>query len=154
VLGEPHRLQTAAGPITVRLPDGAHLEDAGGLSYWTPDARLGQFTVAPAAGEDPLGADRGGELTVEADDTSRRGGLDVRHLRYRVRHTLPREVVRTPEGRRHEGGTEVEHVGEVLRIGDGEAAVRVAYAVRADAPAAVREQLAAVLDGVRIGDEA
>jgi hypothetical protein len=151
----PHCLQTAAGPLGVWLPEGERLEDAGGIAYWTPDARLGQFIVAPAEGDDPLAADReGGQVTVEADETTRRGGRDVRHLRYRVRRRVPREVVLSAEGRRHEGGEEVEHVGEVLQIEGGEQPVRARYAVRADAPDDVRAQFAQVLERLRIGDEA
>ena len=59
-----------------------------------------------------------------------------------------------PAGRRHEGGEEVEHIGDVLLIGEGAQTVRAGYAVRADAPAQAREQLAEVLDRLRIGSEA
>jgi hypothetical protein len=152
------RLETAAGPIEVWLPPGATLEDADGVAYWSPDPRLGRFTVRLAAGEDGdalLAAERaGGELEVEADERTDRGGRPVRRLRYRVRRRAPREVVLTPAGRRHEGGEEVEHLGDVLLIGGGEQTVRAGYAVRADAPDELRARFAEMLDRLRIGNEA
>jgi hypothetical protein len=153
-----HRLETAAGPIEVWLPPGAALEEVDGVAYWSPDARLGRFVVAPAAGEDGdglLASERaGGDLDVEADERTERGALPVHRLRYRVRRRTPREVVLTPAGRRHEGGEEVEHLGEVLLIGEGPQTVRAGYAVRTDAPDEVRARFAEVLDRLRIGSEA
>ena len=114
--------------------------------------------IAPAPGEDGdglLAAEaEGGALEVEADERSERGGLPVRRLRYRVRAETPREVVLGPAGRRHEGGEEVEHVGDVLLIGAGAETVRAGYTVRSDAPGDVRARLAEVLDRLRIGTEA
>jgi hypothetical protein len=153
-----HRLETAAGPIDVWLPSGASLEDVDGVAYWSPDPRLGRFVVTPAAGEDGealLATERaGGELDVEADERTERGGQPVHRLRYRVRHRVPREVVLTPAGRRHEGGEEVEHLGEVLLIGAGPQTVRAGYSVRADAPDELRARFAEVLDRLRVGSEA
>jgi hypothetical protein len=152
-----HRLETAAGPIEVWLPGDAELEDVDGLAYWSPDPRLGRFTVAPAAGQDGdalLATERaGGEVAVEADERTERGGRPVHRLRYRVRREVPREVVLTPAGRRHEGGEQVEHLGDVLLIGEGAATVRAGYAVRTDAPDELRARFAEVLDRLRIGTE-
>ena len=153
-----HRLETAAGPIEVWIPPGGALRDLDGVAYWSPDPRLGRFTVAPAAGEDGdalLATEReGGELDVEADERGERGGLPVRRLRYRLRRETPREVVMGPAGRRHEGGEQVEHLGDVLLIGEGAHTVRAGYAVRGDAPDDIRAGFAEVLDRLRIGSEA
>jgi hypothetical protein len=147
------RLETAAGPIEVWLPSGAELQDVDGVAYWSPDPRLGRFTVAPGADGDALLASEreGAELAVEADERGERGGRPVRRLRYRARRRAPREVVLTPAGRRHEGGEEVEHLADFLLIGD---AVRAGYSVRADAPEDLRAAFAEVLDRLRIGSEA
>jgi hypothetical protein len=153
-----HPLQTAAGPLEVWIPPGEALQDLDGVSYWSPDPRQGRFMIAPAPGEDGdalLASERaGGALEVEADERSERGGLPVRRLRYRVRRELPREVVLGPAGRRHEGGEEVEHLGDVLLIGEGPQTVRAGYAVRGDAPGELRARFAEVLDRLRIGSEA
>lgn len=153
-----HRLETAAGPIEVWIPPGEALQDLHGVAYWSPDPNLGRFTVAPAAGEDGdalLATERaGGELDVEADERTERGGLPVRRLRYRLRRETPREVVMGPAGRRHEGGEQVEHLGDVLLIGEGAQTVRAGYAVRGDAPEEIRARFAEVLDRLRIGSEA
>jgi hypothetical protein len=147
------RLETAAGPIEVWLPSGAALQDLDGVAYWSPDPRLGRFTVAPGAdGDALLAAERAeAELEVESDERGERGGRPVRHLRYRVRRHAPREVVLTPGGRRHEGGEEVEHLADFLLIGD---AVRAGYSVRVDAPEELRARFAEVLERLRIGSEA
>jgi hypothetical protein len=153
-----HRLETVAGPIDVWLPPGAALEDVDGVAYWSPDPRLGRFTVAPAAGEDGdalLATERaGGKVEVEADERTEHGGRPVHRLRYRVRRDAPREVVLTPAGRRHEGGEQAEYLGDVLLIGEGPQTVRAGYAVRADAPDELRARFAEVLDRLRIGSEA
>jgi len=153
-----HRLETAAGPIEVWLPPDAALQDVDGIAYWSPDPRLGRFTVAPAAGQDGealLATERaGGEVEVEADERTERGGRPVRRLRYRVRRHTAREVVLGPSGRRHEGDEDVEDLGDVLLIGEGSQTVRAGYAVRADAPDEMRANLAAVLERLRIGSEA
>jgi hypothetical protein len=152
------RLQTAAGPIEVWIPPGEPLWDLDGVAYWSPDPRLGRFMIAPAPGEDGdglLATERaGGAVDVEADVRIERGGLPVRRLRYRVRGELPREVVLGPAGRRHEGGEEVEHLGDVLLIGEGLHTVRAGYSVRGDAPDELRARFAEVLDRLRIGSEA
>jgi hypothetical protein len=152
-----HRVQTAAGPVDVWLPAGESLDDVDGIAYWSPDPRLGRFTVI--SDEDPdgdalLATERAhGEVELESDERSRRGGLDVRRVRYRVRRTEPRAVVRTEQGRGDVGGAPAEHVADVLLIGAGDHAARAGYSVRADAPAELREQFAEVLDRVRVGGE-
>jgi hypothetical protein len=153
-----HRLETAAGPIEVWLPPGAALQELDGIAYWSPDPRLGRFAVAPAPGQDGdalVATERAsGEVDVEADERTARGGRPVRRLRYRVRRHTPREVVLGPAGRRHEGDEDVEDICDVLLIGQGAETVRAGYAVRADAPGDMRADLAEVLERLRIGSEA
>jgi hypothetical protein len=152
-----HRVQTAAGPIGVWLPSGESLDDVNGIAYWSPDPRLGRFTVI--SDEDPdgdalLATERAhGEVSLESDERSRRGGVDVRRVRYRVSRSEPRDVVRIGGEERHVGGALAEHISDVLLIGDGAAGARAGYSVRADAPDALRAQFAEVLDRVRVGDE-
>jgi hypothetical protein len=153
-----HRVQTAAGPVDVWLPSGESLDDVNGISYWSPDPRLGRFTVI--SDEDPdadglLATERAhGEVELESDERSERGGLAVRRVRYRVRRDEPRDVVLVGGERRHAGGAPAEHISDVLLIGDGTAGARAGYSVRADAPAELRAQFAEVLDRLRVGDEA
>jgi len=152
-----HRVQTAAGPVDVWLPPGESLDDVNGIAYWSQDPRLGRFTVI--SDEDPdadalLATERAnGEVELESDERSERGGLDVRRVRYRVRRTEPREVLLGERGERHVGGTPAEHVSDVLLIGAGEAGARAGYSVRADAPPELRARFAEVLDRVRVGGE-
>jgi hypothetical protein len=152
-----HRVQTAAGPLGVWLPAGESLDNVNGIAYWSPDPRLGRFTVI--SDEDPdadglLATERAhGEVELESDERSRRGGLDVRRVRYRVRRTEPRDLVLIDGEQRHVGGALAEHISDVLLIGDGAAGARAGYSVRADAPEALRAQFAEVLDRVRVGDE-
>jgi hypothetical protein len=152
-----HRVQTAAGPVGVWLPAGEALEDVDGIAYWSPDPRLGRFTVI--SDDDPdgdalLATERAhGEVELEADERSRRGGLAVRRLRYRVRRTEPRDVVLVGGEQRDVGGAPAEHISDVLLIGDSGAGARAGYSVRADAPEDLRVQFVAVLDSVRVGGE-
>jgi hypothetical protein len=152
-----HRVQTAAGPVDVWLPSGETLDDVGGIAYWSPDPRQGRFTVADddeADGDALLETERAhGDVEVEADERSSRGGVDVRRVRYRVRRSEPREVVLTEQGAQHVGGTPAEHVADVLLIGAGTAGARAGYSVRADAPPELRAQFAEILDRVRVGGE-
>jgi hypothetical protein len=94
-----------------------------------------------------------GEVALESDERSRRGGVDVRRVRYRVSRTEPRDAVLIGGEERHVGGALAEHISDVLLIGDGAAGARAGYSVRADAPEALRAQFAEVLDRVRVGDE-
>jgi hypothetical protein len=118
---------------------------------------LGRFTVADddePDGDALLATERAhGDVEVESDQRSSRGGADVRRLRYRVRREEPRDVVRTEHGEQHVGGTPAEHVADVLLIGAGEHGARAGYSVRADAPAELRARFAEILDRVRIGGE-
>jgi hypothetical protein len=151
-----HRVQTAAGPVDVWLPPGEALDDVNGMAYWSPDPRLGRFTVADDAddGEALLELERAhGDVEVEADERTSRGGADVRRLRYRVRRDEPREVVVTPQGTQHTGGVPAEHVSDVLLIGSGGHTARAGYSVRADAPPELRAKFAEILDRIRIGGE-
>lgn len=152
-----HRIQTAAGPVGVWLPSGESLQDVDGIAYWSPDPRLGRFTVI--SDDDPdadalLAAERAhGEVELEATERSQRGGLDVRRLRYRVRRTEPRDVLLVGGEQRHVGGAPAEHISDVLLIGDRGAGARAGYSVRADAPEELRAEFAEVLDRVRVGAE-
>jgi hypothetical protein len=152
-------VQAAAGPIRVWLPAGARLEDVGGVEYWSPDAHQGRFTVASTDGEDGerlLAAERaaGGEVIVELDEKVQRGGVDVRRLRYRVRHREPREVLVGEDGEtRHTGGTPAEHLSDVLVLRDGDRVVRAGYSVRTDADPELRATFAEILDRVDVGSE-
>ena len=92
-------------------------------------------------------------MEVESDERSSRGGVDVRRVRYRVRRSEPREVVRTERRAAHVGGAPAEHVADVLLIGAGAAGARAGYSVRADAPPELRAQFAEILDRVRVGGE-
>jgi hypothetical protein len=153
-----HRVQTAAGPVDVWLPSGETLDDVHGIAYWSPDPRLGRFTIVSdedGDGDALLATERAhGEVAVESDERSQRGGASVRRIRYRVRRDEPRDVIRSGDERRHAGGERAEHLADVLLIGAGDQTVRAGYSVRADAPAELRERFAEVLDRVRIGSEA
>ena len=140
------------------LPGDAVLEEAGAVAYWSPDPALGRFTVAPTpgAGADALlAAERErGAVAVEADERRERGGVPARRLRYRIRLRREREVVLTGGREEHRGGSDEEHVADVVVIGEGDGIVRAGYAVRADAPPDLAAAFAAALDSLRIGTEA
>jgi hypothetical protein len=152
-------VQAAAGAVRVWLPAGERLRDVGGMDYWSPDPHQGRFTVASGEvgdGERLLAAERaaGGNVTVELDEHDERGGLDVRHLRYRVYRQEPRVVVRGEDGeRQHVGDVPVEHLSDVLLLHDGASVVRAGYTVRTDADPTLRAILAEVLDRVEVGSE-
>jgi hypothetical protein len=151
-----HRVQTAAGPLDVWLPPGETLADVDGIAYWSPDPRLGRFTVTEADddGDALLATERAhGEVELEADERSTHGGADVRRLRYRVRRDSPREVAATEWGRTHLGAEAVEHLSDVLLIAAGGHVARAGYSVRADAPPELRAQFAEVLDRVHVGGD-
>jgi hypothetical protein len=151
-MDDPWRaVQAGAGAVRVWLPAGAQLEEVGGLEYWSPDPRQGRFTVA-SDGEDVLGAERaaGGEVTVELDERSARGGVDVRRLRYRVRVQEPRDAL---EGQRYVGGVTAEHISDMLLLRRGDSVIRAGYTVRADADPELRKTFAEVLDRLRVGSE-
>jgi|tagenome__1003787_1003787.scaffolds.fasta_scaffold20733215_2 hypothetical protein len=153
---ERHRVETAAGPLDIWLPPGETLTDVDGIAYWSPDPRQGRFTVtdADADGDELLATERAhGDVEVQADERSSRGGADVRRLRYRVRRESPREVVATEQGRMHLGGEAVDHLSDVLLVASGGHVARAGYSVRADAPAELRATFAEVLDRVHVGDE-
>jgi hypothetical protein len=152
-----HRVQTAAGPLDVWLPPGETLADVDGIAYWSPDPRLGRFTVTEADddGDALLATERAhGEVELEADERSQRGGADVRRLRYRVRRDTPPEVVATEQDRMHLGGEAVDHLSDVLLVAAGGHVARAGYSVRADAPPELRAQFAEVLDRVQVMGEA
>jgi hypothetical protein len=152
-----HRVETAAGPVDVWLPSGETLDDVHGIAYWSPDPRLGRFTIVSdedGDGDALLATERAhGEVAVESDERSERGGTPVRRIRYRVRRTEPRDVLVEAGQTRYTGGTEAEHLSDVMLIDAGAQTVRAGYSVRADAPAELRERFAEVLDRVRIGSE-
>jgi hypothetical protein len=151
-----HRVETAAGAIDVWLPADETLDDVDGIAYWSPDPRMGRFTVTDADGDGDalLATERAhGEVEVEADQRSSRGGADVRRLRYRVRRDTPRDIVATEQGRMHVGGEAAEHVSEMLLIAAAGHVARAGYSVRADAPPALQASFAQVLDRVRIVGE-
>jgi hypothetical protein len=151
----------AVGVVRVQLPPGQALEQREGIARWSPDSDAGAFTVVSGSPEDGgadelLAAERAGaqDVKVEYDAETVRGGLRVRHTRYRTRRHTPRVVLAGgAHGARHAGDEDVSSCNEFLFVADGERLVRVGYSVVADAPAGVREALQSVFDGVRIGDE-
>jgi hypothetical protein len=93
-------------------------------------------------------------VDVEHDSSAERGGLPVRHLRYRSRRHTPRVVLdRGSEGLEHGGDEDVDSLTDVLFVRDGNTIVRVGYTVLASAPSETRDVLAETLDRVRIGNE-
>src|SRR3954449_10202023 len=101
-----HRVRTVAGPLDVWLPPGETLADVDGIAYWSPDPRLGRFTVTDADddGDALLATERAhGQVEVEADERSERGAAELRRLRYRVRRDTPREIAATEQGGMHLG---------------------------------------------------
>ncbi|MGZ4245153.1 MAG: hypothetical protein ACXVSE_12765 [Solirubrobacteraceae bacterium] len=153
-------VQVAGGVVRVRLPPGQELEQHDGIARWSPDPAAGAFTVVSGAARDGgadalLAAERADseEVEVEHDEEAVRGGLPVRHLRYRTRRHTPRVVLGGGDAPRHTGDEDVASVNEFLFVAGGERLVRVGYSVLADAPVAVRDALQWVLDAVRIGDE-
>ncbi|MGZ4192229.1 MAG: hypothetical protein ACXVRW_07240 [Solirubrobacteraceae bacterium] len=153
-------VQVAGGVVRVRLPPGQELEQHDGIARWSPDPAAGAFTVVSGAAQDGgadalLAAERADseEVEVEHDEEAVRGGLRVRHLRYRTRRHTPRVVLWGGDAPRHTGDEDVASVNEFLFVAGGERLVRVGYSVLADAPVAVRDALQWVLDAVRIGDE-
>jgi hypothetical protein len=149
------------GVVRVQLPPGQALEQREGIARWSPDSDAGAFTVVSGSQEEGgadelLAAERAGaqDIEVEYDEETVRGGLPVRHVRYRTRRHTPRVVLGGgAHGVRDAGGEDVSSCNEFLFVADGERLVRVGYSVLSDAPAAVREALQSAFDGVRIGDE-
>jgi hypothetical protein len=150
----------AGGAVTVLLPPGESLHEHDGIMAWPDGSGAGRFTVlsAPIAGgggDELLTAERaGGEVAIELDERSTRGGLGVRHLRYRVRRHEPRVVLDGGDaGPIHGGDEDVEYLSDFLLIERGTRLVRAGYAVRTDAPVALREALARIVRELRVGDE-
>jgi hypothetical protein len=102
-----------------------------------------------------LAAEReGAEVDIEQDEETVRGGLRVRHVRYRSRrHTSRVALDGGDAGPVYAGDEDVSYDNEFLFVHQGERIVRVGYAVLEQAGMGVRDALKAVLDGVRIGDE-
>jgi hypothetical protein len=157
--GEP--VQWAGGVVRVLLPPGQALEQREGVARWSPDPDAGAFTIVSGSPDDGgadqlLAAERASaqDVEVECDEETVRGGIPVRHTRYRTRRHTPRVVLAdAAQGARHVGDEDVSSCNEFLFVADGDRLVRVGYSVVADAPAAVREALTSVFDGVRIGGE-
>jgi hypothetical protein len=155
-----HPVAVAGGTVRVMLPEGEDLEDHEGIVSWSPAPESGRFTVLRSAaqdgeGDELLAAERSdGEVDVEHDSSAERGGLPVRHLRYRSRRHTPRVVLdRGSEGLEHGGDEDVDSLTDVLFVRDGNTIVRVGYTVLASAPSETRDVLAETLDRVRIGNE-
>jgi hypothetical protein len=155
-----HPVAVAGGTVRVMLPEGEDLEDHEGIVSWSPAPESGRFTVLRGAaqdgdGDELLAAERSdGEVDVEHDSSAERGGLPVRHLRYRSRRHTPRVVLdRGSEGLEHGGDEDVDSLTDVLFVRDGNTIVRVGYTVLASAPSETRDVLAETLDRVRIGNE-
>jgi hypothetical protein len=157
--GDP--VQWGGGVIRVQLPPGQALEQQEGIARWSPDSDAGAFTIvsgSPADGgaDELLAAERADaqHVEVECDEETVRGGLSVRHVRYRTRRHTPRVVLGGgAHGARHAGDENVSSCNEFLFVADAERLVRLGYSVLADAPVGVREALQSAFDGVRIGDE-
>jgi len=143
----------------VWLPTDETLQEIDGVAIWSPDEELGRFTVTSAEGSEDgdalLAAERGfGVVEVEQDVRVQRGGLQVRRLRYRSRRHTPREVLdRGESGPAHSGGEDVETLADFLILESGSRLIRAGYAVRTDAPEALRASLAQVYARLEIGDE-
>jgi hypothetical protein len=155
-----HPVAVAGGTVRVMLPEGEDLEDHEGIISWSPAPEAGRFTVlsGPAQdgdGDELLAAERAnGEVDVEQDSSVDRGGLPVRHLRYRARFHTPRVVVdHGGRGLEHGGDEDVDYLTDVLFLRDRDTIVRVGYTVLASAPSEARDALAETLDRVRIGSE-
>jgi hypothetical protein len=157
--GEP--AQSAGGVVRVELPQGQVLEQREGVARWSPDSNAGAFTIVSGPADDGgadelLDAERASaqDVEVEYDEETVRGGIPVRHTRYRTRRHTPRVVLSGgADGPRHSGDEDVSSYNEFLFVTDGERLVRVGYSVLADAPAGVREALQDVFEHVRVGDE-
>ena len=150
------RRAVAGGVVRVWLPPGETLEEVDGVGMWSPaDPALGRFTVTSAEGvgdgDALLDAERSyGEVEVEEDERSERGGVPVRHVRYRSRRDAPHKVV---TGGRVVGGEQVETLADFVLLESGGRLIRVGYAVRGDAPEALSESLEQVYRRLEIGDE-
>jgi hypothetical protein len=153
-------VETASGVVTVLLPPGETLHEHDGIAAWPDGAGAGRFTVvsgplAAGGGNELLAAERaGGEVTVELDESAVRGGLAVRHLRYRARRHEPRVILDGGDaGPIHGGDEDVEYESDFLLITAGQTLVRAGYAVRTDGPASLKETLDQVMRRLRVGDE-
>ena len=156
--GDP--VQVAGGDVRVTLPAGQELERREGVARWSPDPAAGAFTIVSGATEGGgadalLAAERAGaEVDIEQDEETVRGGLRVRHVRYRSRRHTPRVALDGGDsGPRYAGDEDVSYDNEFLFVLHGGRIVRIGYAVLEQADADVRDALKAVLDEVRIGDE-
>jgi hypothetical protein len=156
--GDP--VQVAGGAVRVVLPAGQELQEREGVARWSPDPDAGAFTIVSGAAEGGgadvlLAAERAdGQVDVEQDEETHRGGLPVRHVRYRSHRHTPRVALDGGDaGPRYAGDEDVAYRNEFLFVVSGERIVRVGYAILEQAPAEVREALEAVLHQVRIGDE-
>jgi hypothetical protein len=150
----------AGGTVRVMLPAGHEPEDRDGIVSWTPDPAAGRFTVltgmlSDGDGDELLAAERsGGEVDVEIDEDSQRGGLPVRRLRYRSRRHSDRVVLdRGSQGPEYAGDEDVESLADLLFVTDRDAIVRVGYSVLVGAAQATLDVLAETLARVRIGRE-
>lgn len=157
--GEP--LAWAGGVVRIQLPPGQALEQSEGIARWSPAPDAGAFTIVSGPLDDGgadelLAAERAGaqEVEVECDEETVRGGIPVRHTRYRTRrHTARAVLADEAHGSRHVGDEDVSSCNEFLFVADGAQLLRVGYSVLANAPDGVREALKSVFDGVRIGGE-
>jgi hypothetical protein len=153
-------VEAASGVVTVLLPPGETLHEHDGIAAWPGGSGAGRFTVVSApleagGGDELLAAERaGGDVAVEIDERSSRGGLAVRRLRYRTRRHEPRVILDSGAGGPVHGGDEdAEYLSDFLLITAGPTLVRAGYAVRTDGPASLREALGEIMRRLRVGDE-
>jgi hypothetical protein len=146
--------------VTVLLAPGEMLHEHEGITAWPDGSPGGRFTIvsAPVAaggGDQLLAAERaGGEVAVQVDECSTRGGLPVRRLCYRTRRHEPRVILDGgAAGAIHGGDEDVEYVSDFLLIKVGPTLVRAGYAARSDVPADLRGALEQIMRTLRVGDE-
>lgn len=146
--------------MKVLLPPGETLHERDGVTAWPEGSAAGRFTVVSApvtagGGDELLAAERaGGDVSVELDQPSTRGGLAVRRLRYRTRRHEPRVILDGgAAGPIYGGDEDVEYLIDFLLIHDGPTLVRAGYAVRTDGPADLRDALQQIMRELRVGDE-
>ena len=139
--------------VTLPVPDGAELRALDGLPdgerHLTWTAAPGAVFMLSAGADDAYAAPPDGARVV-SDAPAPLAGSGARRVVFRSTERRPRELAEAPVGRRSLPERATEQLSDLLFVPGARQHLRIGYRVDADAPEAVRAQLARMLDRVEV----